>query len=110
MNSIDPKGEIGATKPQLWLIPTVAETAMANVLALGAKKYGVNNWRGTTVKASTYVSAMMRHMQAFRRGEEVDHESGESHLASIMANCAILLDAKANGTLDDDLQTVEVRK
>ena len=68
----------------------------------GADKYGAYNWRQVPVSTTTYVSAMMRHLNAFRDGVDLDAESGRSHLSHIMANCAILLDAAAAGTLVDD--------
>jgi hypothetical protein len=39
---------------------------------------------------------------AYVDGEDLDPESGMDHLAHIMACCAVLLDAKAAGKLNDD--------
>lgn len=60
------------------------------------------NWRRTGVCATTYVSAIMRHLNAWRDGEDLDPESGLSHIAHIATSCNILLDAAACGTLQDD--------
>lgn len=102
---IDPKGEAGKTKPQLYLIPPEANAHMAAALVDGANKYGAFNWRtpGTRIKKSTYISAIRRHLDAYLDGEENAQDSGVSHLGHILANCAILLDAKKAGTLHDDL-------
>lgn len=102
MTPLDPKGASGATKTPLWLVPPVAEQTLAMALKQGMEKYGAYNWRDTSVSSRTYISAMMRHLNAWRDGEDVDPESGVNHLGHIMANCAILLDAAKHDKLVDD--------
>ena len=98
----DPKGAAGAKKAPLGLIPPAAMEEIAWVQQLGTQKYGIWNWRKTGVCASTYVHAILRHLNAWRDGEDNDPESGRSHIAHIACCCNILLDAAACGTLDDD--------
>ena len=98
----DPKGAVGALKTPLGLIPSYAMAETAWVHKLGAEKYGPFNWRKTGVCASTYVNAILRHLNAWRDGETVDPESGISHLAHVACSCNILLDAGFCGTLQDD--------
>lgn len=98
----DPKGEAGSKKAPMWLLPPVALEQTAWVAKLGAEKYGPYNWRETGVCATTYVSAIMRHLNAWRDGEDLDPESGISHIAHIATSCNILMDAAACGTLQDD--------
>lgn len=100
--NLDPKGEIGKTKAPMWLLPSTAliETAWAH--KDGADKYGAYNFRHTKVCASTYISAMMRHWAAYLDGEDRAEDSGCHHLAHIVANCNILMDAAKCGTLVDD--------
>jgi hypothetical protein len=75
----------------------------AKVHALGADKYGERNWRKDPIKASTYEGAILRHFAAyFARGEDLDPESGLSHLYHIRACCAVMLDSEMSGTLIDD--------
>jgi hypothetical protein len=74
----------------------------ARVHAGGARKYGVRNWRKDKILASTYEGAILRHFTAWARGEDLDPESGEPHLAHLRACCAVVLDAQAHGTLVDD--------
>ena len=102
--NVDPKAAAGAIKCPMWLIPPVALETIAWVLGLGAKKYGEYNWRMTKIKASTYISAIMRHLMAWHRGEDLDPESGKSHIAHIGACCAILLDAIEGNCIMDDRQ------
>jgi hypothetical protein len=98
----DPKGAAGALKTPLGLIPPFAMEQTALAHKHGAEKYGPFNWRDTGVCASTYINAMMRHINAFRDGENLDPESGISHLAHIACSCNILLDADYCDTLQDD--------
>jgi len=79
----------------------------ARVHQSGAIKYGICNWREDNILASTYKGAMLRHLRAWIEGEDIDPESGESHLYHIRACCAIVLDSEMNGTLIDDRDTVE---
>ncbi len=98
----DPKGAIGATKTPLGLIPPHAMEQTAWVHKLGADKYGPWNWRETGVCASTYVNAILRHLNAWRDGEDLDPESGISHLAHIACSANILMDAEYCNKLQDD--------
>jgi len=97
-----PKGEIGKTKAPMWLLPSTALIETAWAQQDGATKYGAYNWRETKVCASTYISAMMRHWAAYLDGEDRATDSNCHHLAHIVANCNILMDAAKCGTLVDD--------
>ena len=98
----NPKDRIGAHKPPLHLIPPAAEIMEAVVMGLGAKKYGPYNWRAAEVRATIYIAAARRHLAQWLDGQNIDHESGVSHLAHARACLGILLDAEANGCLLDD--------
>jgi len=98
----DPKGAAGAKKVPMWLLPPYALQQTAWVHKLGASKYQPYNWRDTGVCATTYISAIMRHLDAWRDGEDIDPESGVTHLAHIAASCNILMDAHKCGKLIDD--------
>jgi hypothetical protein len=74
----------------------------ARVHKLGADKYGRNNWLTDCIRASTYKGAMLRHLKAWAEGEDIDPESGESHLYHIRACCAIVLESGMQETLIDD--------
>lgn len=105
--SEDPKKKAGDLKAPLHLVPTVANRQMAFALNHGAEKYGVYNWRESEgIKATTYIAALKRHTDQFTDGEDADDDSNLSHLAHIMATCAILLDAERVGKLIDDRPVV----
>lgn len=98
----NPKSIEGAKKTQLQLVPPPAIEEMGKVMQLGAKKYGAYNWRKNSVAASVYQGAALRHLMQWYEGEDIDSESGASHLGHAMSCLAILLDAKAKGNLIDD--------
>ena len=106
----DPKGAAGALKAPMHLIPPYALEQTAWVHKFGAERYGAYNWRKTGVCATTYVSAIMRHLNAWRDGEDLDPESCISHIAHIISSCNILLDAAHCGTLQDDRNKKPVAK
>jgi len=99
----DPKAEACKHKPQLQLIPPVALVECSKALECGANKYGQYNWRFSEgVKVMDYIGAIKRHNDQFLDGQDLDDESKASHLGHIMATCAIILDAQANGKMIDD--------
>lgn len=61
---------------------------MVRVLEFGAKKYAVDNWKKVPDAENRYREALLRHVVAYASGEEVDPETGESHLAH--AACCVL--------------------
>jgi hypothetical protein len=98
----NPKDAIGSTKLPLNLFPATAVALGSVAMYNGALKYGRNNFRMTSVRASVYVDAAKRHIDAWFNGEEVDPDDGVPHLAAALASLAILVDAGVYGTLIDD--------
>jgi hypothetical protein len=98
----NPKTKYGHLKAPLHLVPASAVIEEAWVMQLGARKYGAFNWRAKTVSATIYQAAALRHLLAWFEGEDVDAESGRSHLAHVRACMAILIDAERCGRLNDD--------
>ena len=98
----NPKDLVGQTKVQLWLTPPVAKAILADALTDGANKYGPYNWREKGVRATVYLSAAQRHIDAFLDGEDVATDSNVHHLGHAMACFAILLDAISLGNVVDD--------
>lgn len=78
------KLELSLVNPQL--VKAVAEARM-----YGTEKYGDSeNWR--KVEPKRYVDALYRHLLAYIEGNEVDEESGLSHLSHMACNISFLLD------------------
>lgn len=98
----NPKDAMGMRKLPIDLVPSTAVVAMSHAFLEGALKYGKYNWRVAGVRASIYLAAMQRHILKYQNGEESDPVTHVPHLASVMACCAIMLDAKLVGKLNDD--------
>lgn len=60
------------------LFPPDSLEGVTKVLTYGANKYSDNNWKH--VESERYMAACFRHIQAYRKGEELDNESGIHHL------------------------------
>lgn len=80
-------------KPRMALVPPSLEEACARALTYGARKYKVNNWRETP-DIEEYISALQRHFNAFKKGEDNDPESGLNHLDHMAANLSFLIELK----------------
>lgn len=77
-------------KAQWHLLPMSLVRKCADVLTYGAKKYGPNNWQKLENAEERYYDALIRHVVAWHEGEELDQESGISHLAHAMCNLVFL--------------------
>lgn len=75
-------------KPQLYLLPPKSINEVGKVLTFGAEKYDPHNWRKVDDLQNRYTSAALRHIFAHIDGEDVDEETGLSHLAHAM--CCLL--------------------
>ncbi len=105
LNAPDSKQDIGLKfdtgKPPLSLIDRYALERIADVLAFGADKYEAHNWR-KGLSQSRLIDAALRHLFAYADGEDLDSESGLSHLAH--AGCCVVFALKmshARPDLDD---------
>ena len=98
----NPKDAVGSSKIPIHLWPTTATVMGAMGLLDGALKYGRSNWREAGVRFSIYFDAVCRHMFRLMCGEDNDPDSELPHYAHILACIAILVDARANGKLNDD--------
>lgn len=74
-------------KPRMDLLDTEFLEEVARVLGFGASKYETHNWRKGH-KISRLLAASLRHITTFNKGEDLDPESGYSHLAH--AACCLM--------------------
>lgn len=101
----NPKDAIAsATKVGLSYIsmPVMYEVALG--MMEGAMKYGRHNYRVVGVKASVYVDATRRHIDAFWEGEDYDPDSKArlSHITKAIASLSVLRDSMIRGNWVDD--------
>lgn len=76
-------------KPDYSLIPMKLLEGEARVWAYGAKKYKAWNWM-KGMDWNVPFACAMRHMAAWQAGEDIDPETGESHLDHAMCNLRML--------------------
>lgn len=74
-------------KPPIGLVPGIAIEEIAKVLAFGAEKYDEYNW-AKGMKWSRLYHAALRHIYAWINKDDLDKETGLSHLAH--AACCIV--------------------
>ena len=77
------------------LIPPRVLEEVAKAFTHGAKKYSDEGWKDVPEHRRRYYAAMMRHMEAWRLGEDID-ESGCHHIACAIASLMIILDREGN--------------
>ncbi len=78
-----------AGKPRISLIPKDAIWGIARGLSYGEKKYGTHNFRNG-IEYSRLADACLRHLTAWLECENIDSESGNSHLDHALASLAML--------------------
>lgn len=98
----NPKEAFGNAKVPLGLVPATALIEMALAMLEGALKYGGHNYRVVPIAAMTYVDAAERHLKKYEYGQDRDPVTHVRELASVMACCAIIIDAEICGTLIDN--------
>jgi hypothetical protein len=94
-------------KRRVDLLPIDALEGVADILGHGAKKYGDRNWEGG-LAWMRIVGAIMRHLFAFVRREDVDPDSGMLHVDHLACE-ALFLSAMARRRKDLDDRPKEGR-
>jgi hypothetical protein len=80
--------------------PVVGELGVG--MMEGGRKYGRSNYRAVGVRGSVYFDAAWRHRNLFRYGEDIDPDSGLSHITKAIASLAVLYDGILQGNWTDD--------
>ncbi len=98
----NPKAVFGDAKPSVSALPNPVMYELGLALMEGALKYGRHNWRKDGVRFSTYYDACRRHLDAWWEGEDIDDESGLSHLVKAIACLTVVRDCEIMGLTTDD--------
>lgn len=91
-NGQENEGKVGLKfdqdKPRWDLLPLRAIAPIVDVITYGARKYAPGNWKKVPFAKDRYFAALLRHLEAYQRGERLDPESGLPHLAH--AGCCLV--------------------
>lgn len=76
-------------KPPMELVTPTFTEGVARVLGHGASKYARGNWmRGMSF--AEVLSSMERHLNALKRGEDIDPDFGEGHIFHLACGAMFL--------------------
>jgi hypothetical protein len=92
-------------KPNMSLLSSLAIEELSKVLTFGAKKYSDHNWR-KGISTSRLLAAAFRHLFAYLRGEDLDPETGLSHVAHAMCCMMFIIELKITDPKSDDRYVV----
>lgn len=98
----NPKDALGIRKAPVSTLPmqVVFETGLA--MLEGARKYGRHNYRSVGVRGSVYFDACIRHLSQWWEGQDIDPDSGLSHVTKAIACLFVLRDSMiAENWVDD---------
>lgn len=85
------------------LLSPYALEEVVKVYNFGAKKYADRNWE-KGLNYNRLLASMFRHIEAFRKGEDIDQDSNCHHMASVCFNAMAILHfwkTQGKNTLDD---------
>lgn len=89
----NPKDAVGVKKVSLHVVSSAVLMEISLGMLEGARKYGSHNYRVAGVRASVYYDAAMRHLMAWWEGEDIDPDSGLSHVTKAMSCLHVLRDS-----------------
>ena len=99
----NPKDAVGVRKAPISTLPLTVVAEVGLAMLEGARKYGRHNYRVDGVRASVYIDATFRHLSKWwDAGEDLDPDSGLSHITKAIASLVVLRDAMICGSLADD--------
>ena len=99
----NPKDAVGIKKWRyISTVPLTVLWELGAALLEGARKYGRHNYRVAGVRASVYVDAAFGHIGQWWEGEDIDQDSGLSHITKAIASLVVLRDAMIQDMLVDD--------
>lgn len=98
----NPKDAVGIKKVPFSTVPARVMAEVGLALLEGARKYGRHNYRAIGVRASVYYDASLRHLGAWWEGEDIDPDSGLSHITKAIAGLVVLKDSMEMGNWVDD--------
>ncbi len=109
-NDTNPKDAVGIRKPPMSTVPSIVMAEVGVGMMEGARKYGRHNYRIAGIRASVYRDAAQRHLDYWWEGENIDPDSGLSHVTKAICSLVVLRDAMINNKcIDDRPPSVDVK-
>ena len=100
--SSNPKDAVGIKKVPFSTISAPAMAELGLAMMEGARKYGRHNYRIAGVRGSVYYDACLRHLADWWEGEDIDPDSGLSHISKAMGCLMVLRDSMIYDNWVDD--------
>jgi hypothetical protein len=94
------------------ILPIGASKEIIKVFSFGEQKYARGNYlNGGGLKYSRVINSLLRHIHSFMEGEDLDPETGLSHLAHAGCNIYMLLSYELNKDKfnNDDRETMVLK-
>ena len=98
----NPKDVIGMKKAPISTLSCAVLFEMGLGMFEGARKYGRHNYRAMGVSATVYYDAAVGHLMDWFEGEDIDPDSGLSHVTKAMTALLVLRDSMLCGNWIDD--------
>lgn len=98
----NPKDAVGVKKVPMSTVSARVMMEIGLGMLEGDRKYGRHNYRVAGVRASVYYDACMRHLMSWWEGEDIDTDSGMSHIVKALSCLTVLRDAQNNDMCNDD--------
>lgn len=99
----NPKDAVGIKKwRQYSTVPMTVIWELGVAMLEGSRKYGRHNYRVSGVRGSVYVDAAKGHIDTWWEGEDIDPDSGLSHITKAIASLVVLRDAMIQDKFVDD--------
>jgi len=104
-----------AGKDRWDLVPWEELEQVVKVFTHSTKKYEPDNWKTVPNAENEYFAALQRHIASWRKGEQLDKESGINHLAHAICCLLFLMwfDARMSNNprqSGTDIQSVVTKK
>jgi hypothetical protein len=97
------KNQAGIQKlPVLSNVPVAVLREVGVGMAEGGLKYGAYQYRDSRSSAWILFDATLRHLTDWWEGEDLDPDTGLSHLTKAICSLMVMRDAELNGLLEDD--------
>ena len=98
----NPKDALGVRKVPIHCVSCAVIMEMGLGMMEGGRKYGTHNYRSMGVLASVYYDAAVRHLFSWWEGEDIDPDSGLSHITKAMSCLSVLRDSMLMENWKDD--------